>query len=461
MNEFVPVFSAGSSNGSAFDGAYDVDRISEEFALAIIGKDPMIIWNRSDAGDDDEIRLITRGAFCALGSHAWTSVKQGSGRSKVVTYADRWLADPDRRIYAGIEFVPSADGAAGRPGYYNLWQGFSVAAYTGGSCEIFKDHLLTNVCNGDRSAFEWLFAWFAQILQEPRRKPGTAVVLRGGMGVGKTLVGQVFGSLIKRHYVLADDPRYLIGNFNMHMATCLFLQADEAVWAGDKHAEGRLKGLVTSTQQMIESKGVDPVKLDNHLRLMMTSNSDWVIPAGKDERRFAIFDVAAHCAQNHGYFAEMLAELDNGGRERLLYELLNFDLSKVNLRDIPKTDALLEQKVHSFDPFESWLYERLQTGEPTRSHGLWPSFVASRALLDDYIATADRTGVHRKATETQFGIKLAKLMPGVRKARRMVASDAGLSATRVWGYELPPLEDARVAFEEAMKQPIRWDQADE
>ena len=86
----------------------------------------------------------------------------------------------------------------------------------------------------------------------------------------------------------------------MHMATCLFLQADEAVSAGDKHAEGRLKGLVTSTVEMIEAKGVDPVKVDNHLRLMMTSNSDWVVPAGKDERRFAIFDVGrtAHNVMN-------------------------------------------------------------------------------------------------------------------------------------------------------------------
>ena len=55
-------------------------------------------------------------------------------------------------------------------------------------------------------AFHWLFAWFAQILQEPRNKPGTAIVFRGGMGVGKTIVGQIFGSLMKRHYVPADDP---------------------------------------------------------------------------------------------------------------------------------------------------------------------------------------------------------------------------------------------------------------
>ena len=53
----------------------------------------------------------------------------------------------------------------------------------------------------------------------------------------------------------------MTGQFNAHMASCLLLQADEAVWAGDKAAEGRLKGLITSPIQQIEAKGVDPIRL--------------------------------------------------------------------------------------------------------------------------------------------------------------------------------------------------------
>ncbi len=64
----------------------------------------------------------------------------------------------------------------------------------------------------------------------------------------------------------------------------------------------------------------------------MTSNEDWVVPAGKDERRFCVLDVDPRCAQQHDYFREMDAELDNGGREKLLYDLQHFDLERVNLR---------------------------------------------------------------------------------------------------------------------------------
>ncbi len=92
------------------------------------------------------------------------------------------------------------------------------------------------------------------MLQHPRERLGVALVLRGKQGAGKTKPCEVFGSLIPSHYFLVDSARYLTGTFNAHMASCLLLQADEAVWAGDKQAEGRLKGLVTSTEQMVESK---------------------------------------------------------------------------------------------------------------------------------------------------------------------------------------------------------------
>jgi hypothetical protein len=167
---------------------------------------------------------------------------------------------------------------------------------------------LTNVCNGNVECFKWVFGFFAHIVQRPRERIGVALVLRGKMGSGKTKVGEVFGSLFPRHYFLVDDPHYVTGNFNAHMASCLLLQADEAVWAGDKSAEGRIKGLITSPRQ-IEAKGVDPITLPNYLRLVMTSNEEWVVPAGKDERRFAVLDVGANCAQNHQYFKEMDEQL--------------------------------------------------------------------------------------------------------------------------------------------------------
>src|SRR5262249_11415111 len=153
----------------------------------------------------------------------------------------------------------------------------------------------------------------------------------------------------------------------------------------------------------IEHKGVDPIRLRNYVRLLLTSNENWVVPAGMDERRFAVLDVDPRCAKNFEYFAEMDRELDDGGREALLADLLAFDLDSVELRTIPKTAALLEQKIASLPTVDSWWFLRLQSGVTTRHHTDWTDEIPTQELYDDYIAAAERIGVRRKQEETIFG----------------------------------------------------------
>jgi len=62
--------------------------------------------------------------------------------------------------------------------------------------------------------------------------------------------------------------------------------------------------------------------------------------------------------KDYPYFAAIDDEMDHGGREALLYHLLHFDLSTVNLREIPKTAALFEQQVSSLSGEQSWWLAR-------------------------------------------------------------------------------------------------------
>jgi hypothetical protein len=325
--------------------------------------------------------------------------------------------------------------------------------------KTFRDHLLTNICSCNEDRFKWLFGFFAHIVQRPRDRPGTALVMRGRMGTGKTIVGEIIGRLFPRHYFLVDDPRYVTGQFNAHMATCLLLQADEAVWAGDKAAEGRLKGLVTSRIQQIEAKGHDPIRLKNYVRLIMTSNEEWVVPAGKDERRFAVLDVDPRCAQKHTYFREMDEELNAGGLAHLLADLMRFDLSTVNVWQIPKTDALLEQKIRSLGSVESWWFGRLMSGITTTHGHEWRREIPCKVLFSDYTAVSDKIGIKRKSEETVVGMMLKKLIPSLDRKKRWVdvQDDQGQhSRERAWCYILPPLSDVRDMFESALGQKVSW-----
>src|SRR5262249_9763877 len=167
---------------------------------------------------------------------------------------------------------------------------------------------------------------------------------------GKSIVGKTIGSLLGHHYLPVSKPELVTGRFNGHLAHCLLLQAEEAFWAGDRAAAGALKDLITNEDLVLEFKGLEPGQVKNYTRVFATSNEDWVVPAGPTARRFAVLDVGENHLGDKPYFAAIAQELNGGGREALLYHLLHFDLTKVELRSVPKTEALLEQKLHTLDP---------------------------------------------------------------------------------------------------------------
>ncbi|MDV2986175.1 UNVERIFIED_CONTAM: DUF5906 domain-containing protein [Methylobacteriaceae bacterium AG10] len=442
-------------------GGYDHEAMNAEFAFLLVGSKAVVIRENPDAPIEQRIRFLTLDAFRQWSLNRWTEIYDPSAKDvKSVPWAKRWLGARDRRQFDGVEFHPDANpdpaNAGGTPGYFNLWRGWGCEPRRGGKYAVFRDHLLNNICGGDEALYAWVFGFFAHMLQRPRERLGVALVLRGGQGSGKTKIGEVFGSLIPSHYFLVDSARYLTGNFNAHMASCLLLQADEAVWAGDKQAEGRLKGLITSAEQMVESKGIDPIRLRNFVRVVMTSNEDWVVPAGKDERRFCVLDVDGRCAQNSAYFAEMDAELADGGREALLADLLAFDLASVDLRHVPRTDALLSQKIHSLDPIDSWWLDRLMAGAPTRKLTDWPSYIWTDLVRDDYQEASDRRGVRHKSAETILGARLRKLVPLLQNQKRNWTTPDG--EKRVRCYVLPSLKDCRASFEKLIGQTITWEE---
>lgn len=459
-----------------------IGRMNDEWAFCILGSRAVVMRERSDGPIEDRLKFLSIDAFRAYYQNARVRISRevkdeetGEYVTKHVYYqrAPWWLKHRQRRTYDGIEFFPNPDGAKATDRYLNLWRGFSVVPMPDSECApaerwrryaIFRDHVLTNVCSGNKEYFDWLFAWMAHIVQKPRERPGTAIVMRGLRGTGKSKVGEVLGSLFRAHYFQVDDARYVTGQFNAHMASCIVLQADEAVWAGDKAAEGRLKGLITAAFQMIEAKGIDPIRVANFVRLMMTSNEDWVVPAGMDERRYAVFDVASHVKENREYFKALDEELDNGGRRAFLADLLSLDLDKApSVHAAPKTAALLEQKMRSFDPVTAWLYQRLLDGSMTRRSSHWTDTVAIDTVHGDYLRWAEKQGQRRRHNEIEFSLAVRRTIPGILRKRKFIDieehDDAGFSMTvrrRKWCWELPKIEDARAAFEAALYQTIDW-----
>jgi hypothetical protein len=264
----------------------------------------------------------------------------------------------------------------------------------------------------------------------------------------------VFGSLFIDHYALVDDERYVTGRFNSHQASLLLLHADEAFWAGDKKSVGRLRSLITGDAHFVEYKGYEAIRIANYMRLLVTGDADWLVPAGFEERRFAVIKVSDAHKQDHKYFAAIDKEMKNGGREALLHHLLNFDLSTVNLRVIPRTAALFEQQVHSATTEQKWWLDTLQRGklpmgvvsDDTKNACAKPRLFAS------YVSYAKRAGISHKSTETTIGMFLHKYV-GPKLDTKRVEFKGG----RERFFFFPSLAECRVHFAKKMQQEIAWE----
>ncbi|MGP1397161.1 MAG: primase-helicase family protein [Inquilinaceae bacterium] len=431
----------------AADGVLD---LNDRFAVMLAGNKVMILHEVESAEGRPEERFLSVDAF-----KVWIEHDRRNVGGRAMPAADLWLGSPRRRQYHGLTFAP--EGAP--PSYYNLWQGWGIEPRPG-DCDLFLGHIRDNVCRNDVELFRWVEGWLAHLFQRPWEKPGTALVLQGAQGTGKSKVGEVIGSLMPRYYVHAASPRFILGRFNGHLQKGLLLHADEGFWAGDHEAESKLKDLVTGHDLFIEFKGVEPFTVPNLVRLLVTGNRDWIVPAGMEERRFAVIEVSDRRMQDRAFFKAIDDQMNDGGREALLHHLLHVDLSAVDVRQVPDTGALWRQKVHSMEPLDRWWLDRLRDGRLVQEAADWPDQISCADLHRLYIADAERLGVRRRVSETEFGIALRKLVPGLHRARLSYHDDQAGMTKRRWGYRLPDLDSCRSAFERHTKGTIDWIEED-
>ena len=440
-----------------------IDILNEIFAVIRVVNRVAILNEHLDEKDRPSFSLLSKDSFMLMLANYKMSAKRPDEDGKLITVqipaAPYWLAHSKRRQYAGIAFAPSNPPS----GYYNLWRGFALKPSQTGSCEKLKEHLLYNVCDDNSALYNWVFGWFADIFQNPTKKSGTALVLRGEMGVGKTIVGEIFGRLLGLHYVQVADPRFVTGRFNAHFVRCLLFHLDEGFWAGDKIAESKVKDLVTGKTHPIELKGFEVFFTPNYVRVFINGYPDWLVPAGLDERRFATLDVADTHKQDIPYFKAMIKELEDCGYAKLLQELLEFDLSLVDLRTIPKTAALLDQKIASLTPEQGWWLDILRNGHlpphPRSRAGKCPG----QFLYEHYLDRANKRGVRRRQLETALGIFLNNNVPKLKRYtdKFLVDPGNGFKAAEYHRgviYEFPPLSVCREAFTAKLQQPFEWDE---
>lgn len=412
------------------------DPRTERFTLTFLKKSDFIdklIWKIPIPGDDGKASKVS------------------------IPLGKLWFASGLRRQFDNIYFAP---GLMVGPRDLNTWTGFAVEPLDNPEgWSKFKEHLLNNVAQGDSDAYEYILNWLAFGVQRLGVPIGTAFVLQGAKGSGKSIIIVLYGFLFGSHTWVTSISEDIVGRFNAHLETTLLLGVEEAFAPQNRAADGTLKDLITAKTLRFEDKFFSAWRGPSHLRIIMTSNNDHVVRADGSDRRYAVFEVV-HPHQHdpdarRRYFGELVEQMESGGYEAMLGELLARDISAWNPEAIPETEALWRQKRLNLsnDPVLAWYYSRLEDGidilpgDADTGVYTWSetgtTWVPVRAVLADYADFAKRHG-HR-GDEQRLKNKLARFMPKGFESR--ARAEPGVDGThKVKCYPFPPLPEARQLF---------------
>ena len=409
----------GESKRDLIDYFNDRYMVVNEAGKAIIYApkfDPMLNRHYNDHLAMADLRALYMNRSVRVG-------KDADGNATYKPAAEVWLRSPRRRQFIdGVKFDPSG---TTEPGVLNLWRGFSVEAAPG-DWSLMREHIEQIICDGDPVRIKYLLGWLARMVQQPGKQGETAVVMRGLEGCGKGTLPRALMKMLGQHGLAVSNAKHLVGNFNGHLRDCVLLFADEAFFAGDRQHVGVLKSIITEPHLTIEAKFANATPAPNMLHVMMASNNNWVVPASVEARRFFVLDVQTTKIGDHAYFGAIWEQMDAGGYGAMLHDLLTMDLTGFNVRSVPVTAGLQEQKKLSLPTAEAWWLDVLLRGYVGPREGAWREKATTGELFTDYGLFADKRHDRHPLTREDFG----KFMV------RMGGKQVQLGPRRAHGYRL-------------------------
>ena len=252
-----------------------------------------------------------------------------------------WMEHADRDVVRQEEV--GFDPACSDPSITcNLWGGWPTQPKAG-KCDRLLE-LLAYMCSGERNSrelYEWVLRWVAYPIQRPGAKMKTTIVVHGPQGTGKNLFFETVMAIYGKYGRILDQDA-LTDKHNDWASRKLFLIADEVVAQAHRfEVKNKLKTLITGTWIRINPKHIAAYDEANHVNLVFLSNESMPVVLEEDDRRHCIIWTPPKKPKE--FYAELLAEIENGGAAALHDYLMHLDLGDFNPGTLPpETEAKRE-----------------------------------------------------------------------------------------------------------------------
>jgi hypothetical protein len=220
----------------------------------------------------------------------------------------------------------------------------------------------------------------------------------------------------ERYSLHCTDFDSILGNFNSELENKFLMFVDEGSWGGDRKKNGKLKTLITEKSMQINKKGIPKYSVPNLLNIIIASNEDWVIPAGKGSRRYMILELddkysGKKTKESKEYF-DKLCSTDINGLGNYLY---NRDLSNFDATNIPFSKKLQEQQSMTLNGIENYVLSLLNVEceiiYNDKSLGGWYD---RRDIYDSYVNYSSKNNIYVESS-VKFWIILKKIFPYLKK----------------------------------------------
>lgn len=406
---------------------------------------------KKELNQDNQFRYNFLKQSDFLGIHQNQQIEVG--KDTYMDAAKAWLKHPACATYlGGVYFKPVPFGEPDpfendppNARRFNLWQGFLVQPKKGTVkkqklTELIYLHIFEVICSSDDDLFAYVIYWIAYTIQNPDKPAGVALIMRGDKGTGKGILGNFLLTLWGSHGVQIGSTS-LTKKFNAQLSDASFVFADEVFVSGSKQDEATLKMLVTEPQMVIEPKGIDSYSQPNYLKILMATNENYAVPATKDERRYCVVDVADSKRGNADYFKKLLTACDDPDvQANFLNDMLTLDLTDFDIRVVPETKALRDQRMMTLNSVAQWLLDSLNTGM-FFGEQQWYTTFSTHALYESYTNWAN---VHRVAKNERFSsVKMSEYLAKIGYKKKRIRDTEGHERR---GYIFGDLDDAKELF---------------
>lgn len=301
----------------------------------------------------------------------WVSTNEMATNLKITKIGDSNLYSVLCK-YQSLMTLNGVSFCSDEPDVFSVFQGFKYGSEEPIDERIIKPYLdlvFDVIASKDKTVYEYVLNWFANIVQHPSVKNETALVIKGNQGTGKGTFTNILCELLD---VYAEknitDISELTGQFNSVVESKMLIVLNEMKNVGDDRMANfnALKSIITDDTIRINEKNQPRRTAENVANFIFCTNNSYPLKVESGDRRYVVLEASGIHKNDFEYWDELNETFKHPKfYTTLMNYFLSRDLTKFNPRRIPMTRAKQILIYASQSPFEDWVnshYDELISG---------------------------------------------------------------------------------------------------